>query len=430
MYRGIAELTAIGVGVHNPPVERRLQRRADRGARAPDRPERPAQPRQAQPRLLGRSQGSDHLVSRLLAELSGPAARRSPHREIHRRAAHGRDRAPRTAPAPGDGCHRGRGLGHGRRRASRRHGAGRLAAADPLDHEVGRALLGAGHAVLTPETMMQTIVDIGRSLLTTRARTLVFLNATAATSHCSTSRNRGAPPPLRSADLLHARRARALVRRHRRGPDEHGTGIHAGHGETSMIMHLAPRARGCVDLRRDRPRAHRRLPAHRFQRQAVTFGWLSNDFGPTGVLGDPTGANAAHGAELFEDSVSFVVEALEESQDSTTPRERAARACTTPAGRRVPRAAGGGGGESPELCPADTPATPHRTTPAQPGLRRPDTRHPPIPPELCPARGHRMTAAAEATGSGRTGRCCGCPARGRSSRPNPGPFPRRRCRSA
>jgi creatinine amidohydrolase len=96
------------------------------------------------------------------------------------------------------------------------------------------------------------------------------------------------------------------------GPDEHGTGIHAGHGETSMIMHLRPEL---VDA----SKFEATVPAHigdfrhiGFNGKPVTFGWLSNDFGPTGVLGDPTGANAAHGAELFEDSVSFVVEALEE----------------------------------------------------------------------------------------------------------------------
>ena len=69
----------------------------------------------------------------------------------------------------------------------------------------------------------------------------------------------------------------------------------------------------------DQAKFHAKVPAHigefrhiGFNSKPVTFGWLSNDFGPTGVLGDPTGANAEAGARMFEDSVSFVVEALEE----------------------------------------------------------------------------------------------------------------------
>jgi creatinine amidohydrolase len=49
-----------------------------------------------------------------------------------------------------------------------------------------------------------------------------------------------------------------------------------------------------------------------FNGRPVTFGWLSSDFGPSGVIGDPTGASAEAGAHLFEEGVGFVVEALGE----------------------------------------------------------------------------------------------------------------------
>jgi creatinine amidohydrolase len=42
------------------------------------------------------------------------------------------------------------------------------------------------------------------------------------------------------------------------------------------------------------------------------FGWTSDDFGPTGVIGDPTGANAEDGGRFFETGVDFVSDALRE----------------------------------------------------------------------------------------------------------------------
>ncbi len=44
----------------------------------------------------------------------------------------------------------------------------------------------------------------------------------------------------------------------------------------------------------------------------VSFGWLSNDFGPSGHIGDPTGATADRGKALFEGAVRAFGEALAE----------------------------------------------------------------------------------------------------------------------
>jgi creatinine amidohydrolase len=47
--------------------------------------------------------------------------------------------------------------------------------------------------------------------------------------------------------------------------------------------------------------------------KAVSFGWTSDDFGPGGVIGDPTGATADHGKVLFEGAVSKVAAAIVEA---------------------------------------------------------------------------------------------------------------------
>jgi creatinine amidohydrolase len=39
---------------------------------------------------------------------------------------------------------------------------------------------------------------------------------------------------------------------------------------------------------------------------------LSDDFGPSGLIGDPTVATAEHGKQLFEGAVTAFVEALHE----------------------------------------------------------------------------------------------------------------------
>jgi len=45
---------------------------------------------------------------------------------------------------------------------------------------------------------------------------------------------------------------------------------------------------------------------------AVGFGWLSNDFGPDGHIGDPIPATAERGAQLFEQAVTAFCQALGE----------------------------------------------------------------------------------------------------------------------
>ena len=45
---------------------------------------------------------------------------------------------------------------------------------------------------------------------------------------------------------------------------------------------------------------------------AVTFGWLADDFGPDGHIGDPTGSTPELGKQLFEGYVSRLGDQLAE----------------------------------------------------------------------------------------------------------------------
>jgi creatinine amidohydrolase len=165
---------------------------------------------------------------------------------------------------------------------------------------------------LRPETLLDTLVDLGNSVAATPARKLVFLNGHGGNTALLQVANR----ELRRQFGLSTFSMPAGVQSAASGsdgePDELGFGIHAGHSETSVLLHLRP---DLVDM----TLAARNVPEHLagfqhvgFNGRPVAFGWLSDDFGPSGVIGDPTGATAAAGERMFDRGVEFVVECLTE----------------------------------------------------------------------------------------------------------------------
>lgn len=176
-----------------------------------------------------------------------------------------------------------------------------------------------GTVWLSWDAMMKTVTDIGRSVASTPARTLVFLNG------------HGGNVALLQVALREIRRRFGLntfligVQVSADGvepPEEEcDLGIHGGHGETSLIMHIRP---DLVDM----SLAERNVPSHiadaeyiGFHSKPVSFGWLSDDFGPSGVIGDPTRANTADGAAIFEAAVSQATAALVEISHFRPARE-------------------------------------------------------------------------------------------------------------
>ena len=96
------------------------------------------------------------------------------------------------------------------------------------------------------------------------------------------------------------------------GPDELGLGIHGGWGETSLLAHLRPELVDASRFARAVPEQLAGLEHVGFAGRPVQFGWLSDDFGFGGVIGDPTGADAAAGARIAEGLVVSGVAALAE----------------------------------------------------------------------------------------------------------------------
>ena len=88
-------------------------------------------------------------------------------------------------------------------------------------------------------------------------------------------------------------------------------GIHGGTDETSMMLHLAPHL---VDMAVARRNVPEQFADNRYVRfgGSVGFGWLSNDFGPDGHIGDPTPATPERGEALVAQAVDAFCEALAE----------------------------------------------------------------------------------------------------------------------
>ncbi|MEN9506011.1 MAG: hypothetical protein RI958_1937 [Actinomycetota bacterium] len=163
---------------------------------------------------------------------------------------------------------------------------------------------------LSATTLLAVLDDIGRCVATTAAKRLVFLNGHGGNSALVNVANR----ELRLRHGLMTFLAHPGVPADQGGVSpaaELGMGVHGGTDETSMMLHLAPHL---VRMELAERRVPERLADNRYVRFGgrVSFGWLSNDFGPDGYIGDPTPATAELGAELFEGAVRGFGEALRE----------------------------------------------------------------------------------------------------------------------
>lgn len=163
---------------------------------------------------------------------------------------------------------------------------------------------------MTARTMLSVVEDIGRCVATTPCRKLVFMNGHGGNSALLAMANR----EIRLSTGLQTFLAHPTLPADQGGSSsqhELGMGIHGGHDETSMMLHLHPEL---VHM----DRAVRNVPEHLAKNTqvrfggGVQFGWLSNDFGSDGHIGDPTLADADHGRGLVEGAVAHFAAGLHE----------------------------------------------------------------------------------------------------------------------
>jgi len=168
----------------------------------------------------------------------------------------------------------------------------------------------AGTFWLSARTLLAVLEDLGRCVAATAAKRLVFLNGHGGNSSLLNVACR----ELRLQFGLRTFLAHPSVPPDQGGSspsEELGMGIHGGLEETSIMLHLRP---DLVHLDAGFRNVPEGLAENRYVRfgGAVSFGWLSNDFGPSGHIGDPTGATAERGKARFEGAVRAFGEALHE----------------------------------------------------------------------------------------------------------------------
>jgi creatinine amidohydrolase len=168
----------------------------------------------------------------------------------------------------------------------------------------------AGTLWLSAATLLAVLDDLGRSVAATPIRRLAFVNGHGGNTSLLDVACRD----------LHLKYGLMTFLLHPSLPPDHGgsgdaaelgMGVHAGLNETALLLHLRP---DLVDM----AAARRNVPAYQQQYAKLGFGksarvgWLASDFGPTGVIGDPTGATPELGQRLFRSMVTSLCETLAE----------------------------------------------------------------------------------------------------------------------
>jgi creatinine amidohydrolase len=163
---------------------------------------------------------------------------------------------------------------------------------------------------LSATTLMSVLDDIARSVASTSARRILFVNGHGGNSALTAMMNREIRLKWGLQTFL-AHPHMPADQGGSSGASELGMGVHGGMDETSVMLHLRPEL---VDMSVAVRRVPEKLAENEHVRFGgrVAFGWLSNDFFPEGHIGDPTGANAAVGEQMFSSAVSTLGDAIRE----------------------------------------------------------------------------------------------------------------------
>ncbi len=120
----------------------------------------------------------------------------------------------------------------------------------------------------------------------------------------------GNAPASRRYDPHPARRVqRPQQRKQFLSPQEQKMAMHAGHSETALMLALAPE---CVHMARAVANFPPPFPCPTLSKGRPAAAWASYDFGPSGVIGDPTPATLEQGQGLLESLAVSWAQAISE----------------------------------------------------------------------------------------------------------------------
>jgi creatinine amidohydrolase len=167
-----------------------------------------------------------------------------------------------------------------------------------------------GTLTIPGTTLLETITAIGESVYRAGFRKLLIVNG-----------HGGQPQVMEmAARELRVRHGDYLVVPHFTwrvanvagqflAPKEKALAMHAGHAETAIILALAPET---VRMDRAQPNYGPEWTAKTLSADRVAAAWTARDFGPSGVIGDPTPATREQGEQILASLAASWAKGIEE----------------------------------------------------------------------------------------------------------------------
>ena len=167
-----------------------------------------------------------------------------------------------------------------------------------------------GTLTLTGDTLLQTILEIAESLYRAGFRKLLMINGHGGQPQVLQMASR--EMRLRHGDMImipHDVFRVPNVENEFLSAQEQKMAMHAGHSETAVMLALAPE---CVHIERAVANYPPEFPCPTLSSGRPAAAWASYDFGPSGVIGDPTGATAEQGHAILDSLAASWAQAITE----------------------------------------------------------------------------------------------------------------------
>lgn len=166
----------------------------------------------------------------------------------------------------------------------------------------------AGTLWLSAATLLSVLDGLGRAVAATPIHRLVFVNGHGGNTSLL---------DIACRDLRHKYGLLTFLVHPSLPPDhggrgnqaELGMGIQAGLQEAALLLHLRADLVDIAAARSNVP-AYQQRYAHLGFGKPARVGWLASDFGPSGAIGDRSGATEELGQQLFQDIVTSLGDAL------------------------------------------------------------------------------------------------------------------------
>lgn len=167
-----------------------------------------------------------------------------------------------------------------------------------------------GTLTLTGDTLLQTVLEIAESLYRAGFRKLLMINGHGGQPQVLQMASR--EMRLRHGDMImipHDVFRVPNVENQFLSAQEQKMAMHAGHSETAVMLALAPE---CVHIEHAVANYPPEFPCPTLSSGRPAAAWASYDFGPSGVIGDPTGATAEQGHAILDSLAASWAQAITE----------------------------------------------------------------------------------------------------------------------